>query len=78
VSQSGSPSPARPGPMENEYKSFRRYRCQKPFSASVDRVETTGKKIPGHGYMVGEVCQTENPLFFQPRRDCKDSRRYNK
>ena len=32
----------------------------------------------GHGYVVGEVCQTENPLPFHPRRECEDARRHDK
>jgi hypothetical protein len=40
--------------------------------------ETAGKKIPGHGCLVGEICQTENRLPFHPRSDCEESRRYGK
>jgi len=64
--------------VEKEHGNFRRYNYQKPFSAGVDKVETTGRKIPGHGYVVGEICQMENPFPFHPRRDCEDSRRYDK
>ena len=64
--------------MENERETFRRYNYQKPFSAGVDKVEITGREIPGHGYAVGEVCQMEKPFPFHPRRDCKDWRRYDK
>jgi hypothetical protein len=39
--------------------------------------ETVGKKIPGHGCVVGEICQTENLLPFHPRIGCEESRRYD-
>jgi hypothetical protein len=55
-------------------KLFRRYNYQKPFSAGVDKE----RKLHGHGYLVGEVCQTENPLPFHPRRDCEDPRKHDK
>ena len=32
-------------------------------------METAGRKIPGHGYVVAEICQTENPFPFHLRRD---------
>jgi len=68
----------RPGPIENEHECFRRYNLQKPYSAGVDKVEAAGRKIPGHGYVVGEICRTENPFPFHPRRDGEDWRRYYK
>lgn len=37
-----------------------------------------GGELHSHGYMVGEVCQKENPLPFHPRRDCNDPRRRDK
>ena len=64
--------------MENEYGNFRRYNYQKSCSTGVDKVKTAGRKIPGHGHVVGEVFQTENPLPFHPRRNCENSRRYGK
>jgi hypothetical protein len=64
--------------VENKHETFRINNYQKPFSAGMDKVETPGRKIPGHGYIVGETCQTENPVSFPPRRDCDDSKRYNK
>ena len=79
ANHAGSSSPiTRPGSVENEHKTCRRYNYQKPFSAGVDKVETTRKKIPGQGCVVGEICQTENPFPFHPRRDCEDSRRFYK
>jgi len=33
----------------------------------VDKVETAGRKISGHGYVVGEICRTENLFPFHPR-----------
>ena len=64
--------------MENEYGAFRRYNYQKSCSAGVGKVKTAGRKISGHGHVVGEVSQTEIPLLFHPRRDCEDSRKYDK
>jgi hypothetical protein len=79
ANQAGSLSPTtRPGPVENEHKLFRICNYQKPYSAGVDKGETARKKIPGHGYVVGELCQKENPLPFHPRRVCEDSRGYDK
>jgi len=60
--------------MENEYGTFRRYNYQKSCSAGKDKVKTAGRKISGHGHLVGEVSQTENPLLCHPRRDCESSR----
>jgi hypothetical protein len=79
ANQARSPSPRRRSvPVENEHLTFRRYNYQKLFSAGVDNVETTGRKIPGLGYVVEEIYQVENPFSFHPRRDCEDSRRYDK
>jgi len=79
ANQPRSSSPTRrPGYVENEHETFRRYNYQKPFSAGVDKVEVTGRKIPGHGYVVGEVCHMEKAFTFHPRSDCKDSRSYDK
>jgi hypothetical protein len=55
--------------MENGYGSFRNYNYQMTFAAGVDKVEAPGRKVSGHGYVVGEVCQTENPLIFHLRKD---------
>jgi hypothetical protein len=32
----------------------------------------TAKRIPGQGYVVGEICQMENLFAFHPRRDGED------
>ena len=71
-------STTRPVSVENEHETFRRYNYQKLFSAGVDKVETTSKKIAGQGYVVGEIYQMENPFPFHSRRDCEDSGRYDK
>jgi hypothetical protein len=44
----------------------------------VDKLETAGRKIPGHGYVLRKICETENPFPFLPRRDCEYSRNYDK
>lgn len=41
-------------------------------------METAGRKIPDSGYVVGEICQMENPFTFHPRMDFLDSYRYVK
>jgi len=58
----------RSGSVENEHEIFRRYNYQKSFSAGVDKVETAGRKIPGHGYVVGNICETENPFPFPSKQ----------
>jgi hypothetical protein len=70
----GPSSKTRTGSVENEHETFRRYNIQKPVSAGMDKVETTGKDIPGQGYVMGEICQTKNPLPLHPRRDRDDTR----
>jgi len=40
--------------------------------------ETAGKKIPGYGCVVGEICQTENRLRVHPRSDGEETRIYDK
>jgi hypothetical protein len=35
------------------------------------KVENAGRKMPGNGYVVGEICQTENPFPFHPKSDCE-------
>ena len=73
ANQAGNPSSTtRPGSVENEQDTFRRYNDQKPFSLGLDKMETTGSKIPGQGYVVGEVCQMGNPFPLHPRRECED------
>jgi hypothetical protein len=44
----------------------------------VDKVEAAGRKINGHGYVGGKICQKENLFTFHPRRDYEDSRIYDK
>jgi len=69
VNQAGSLPPKRSGPVEKVHKTFRRYNYLKPFSAGDDMEETDGKKIPGYGCVVAEICQTENRLPVHPRSD---------
>jgi len=45
----------RPEPVENEHGSFRKHNYRKPFSAGVDKVVTAERKVPGNGYVVGEI-----------------------
>lgn len=69
ANQARSYSPTRrPGSVENEHGSFRRYTYQKPFPAGVDKVETTGRKIPRHGYVVGEIRQMEKSISFSSKK----------
>lgn len=60
--------------MENEHESFKRYNKQNPFSAGVDKLEIAERKIHRYGYVVREICQTENSFTLHLRRDCEDSR----
>jgi len=59
--------------MEKENETFKRHNKQNPFSSGVDKLETAEKEIHGHCYVMGEICQTENPVTFHPRRYCEDS-----
>jgi len=60
--------------MENEHGTFKKYKKQNPFSAGMDKLDIADNKIHRHGYVVGEICQTEGPFTLHPRRDCEDSR----
>jgi hypothetical protein len=42
---------------------------QKPVSTGMGKVENREKKIPGHRYMLGEMCQTKNTVLLHPSRD---------
>jgi hypothetical protein len=60
VNQDGSLSPnRRPRFVENEY--------------GVKKVESVGRKIPGNGYVVGEISHMETPFPFHPKKHCRDS-----
>jgi len=41
-------------------------------------VETAGRKISDHGFVVGEISRTECPFHFHPEMDCEHSGRNTK
>lgn len=79
LNQARSLSPNRRAePVENEHGTFWRHNYRKLFSAGVDKVEIAGRKMPGNGYVVGEICRMKNLFPFHPWMDCQDSHRYVK
>jgi hypothetical protein len=79
ANQVRSSSPTRkPGSVENEHETFRIYKYQKPFSAGADKVQTTGRKIPGNDYVMGEICQMEYPFFFIQEGIARTRGKYDK